>query len=38
MLPGETIFGADSHTTHFGWMGAFGAGSGARRWPRCGHG
>ncbi len=28
VLPGETIFGADSHTTHFGWMGAFGAGIG----------
>lgn len=28
ILPGETIFGADSHTTHFGWLGAFGAGVG----------
>lgn len=28
ILPGETIFGADSHTTHFGWLGAFGAGIG----------
>ena len=28
VLPGETIFGADSHTTHFGWIGAFGAGIG----------
>ncbi|MEW6578180.1 MAG: 3-isopropylmalate dehydratase large subunit [Chloroflexota bacterium] len=28
VLPGETILGADSHTTHFGWMGAFGAGIG----------
>jgi 3-isopropylmalate/(R)-2-methylmalate dehydratase large subunit len=28
ILPGETIFGADSHSTHFGWMGAFGAGVG----------
>lgn len=27
-LPGETILGADSHTTHFGWLGAFGAGVG----------
>ncbi len=27
-LPGETVFGADSHTTHFGWLGAFGAGVG----------
>jgi 3-isopropylmalate/(R)-2-methylmalate dehydratase large subunit len=28
VLPGELILGADSHTTHFGWMGAFGAGIG----------
>jgi len=28
ILPGEVILGADSHTTHFGWMGAFGAGVG----------
>ncbi len=28
VLPGQTILGADSHTTHFGWMGAFGAGVG----------
>ncbi|MBL8132700.1 MAG: 3-isopropylmalate dehydratase large subunit [Anaerolineae bacterium] len=28
ILPGETIFGSDSHTTHFGWMGAFGMGVG----------
>ncbi|MSP14652.1 MAG: 3-isopropylmalate dehydratase large subunit [Chloroflexi bacterium] len=28
VLPGETILGADSHTTHFGWLGAFGAGVG----------
>ena len=28
MLPGQTILGADSHTTHFGWLGAFGAGIG----------
>jgi len=27
-LPGETILGADSHSTHFGWLGAFGAGVG----------
>ncbi len=26
--PGQVILGADSHTTHFGWMGAFGAGVG----------
>lgn len=26
--PGQLILGADSHTTHFGWMGAFGAGVG----------
>lgn len=28
VLPGQTILGADSHTTHFGWLGAFGAGVG----------
>lgn len=28
ILPGETIFGSDSHTPHFGWMGAFGMGVG----------
>ncbi len=28
VLPGETILGADSHTTHYGWLGAFGAGMG----------
>lgn len=28
VLPGETILGADSHSTHFGWMGAFGMGVG----------
>ncbi len=28
ILPGETILGADSHTTHAGWLGAFGAGVG----------
>lgn len=28
VLPGQTILGADSHTPHFGWMGAFGAGVG----------
>ena len=27
-LPGQLILGADSHTTHFGWLGAFGAGIG----------
>jgi 3-isopropylmalate/(R)-2-methylmalate dehydratase large subunit len=27
-LPGQTILGADSHTTHYGWLGAFGAGIG----------
>ncbi|PJF44049.1 MAG: 3-isopropylmalate dehydratase large subunit [Phototrophicales bacterium] len=28
ILPGEMILGADSHSTHFGWLGAFGAGVG----------
>jgi 3-isopropylmalate/(R)-2-methylmalate dehydratase large subunit len=28
ILPGQVILGADSHTTHYGWMGAFGAGVG----------
>lgn len=28
ILPGETIFGSDSHTPHFGWLGAFGMGVG----------
>jgi len=28
VLPGQMILGADSHTTHHGWMGAFGAGIG----------
>lgn len=28
VLPGQMILGADSHTTHFGWLGAFGAGIG----------
>ena len=28
ILPGQMILGADSHTTHFGWLGAFGAGVG----------
>ena len=28
VLPGETVLGADSHTTHAGWLGAFGAGVG----------
>jgi len=28
VLPGETILGADSHSTHFGWLGAFGTGVG----------
>ena len=27
-LPGQVILGADSHTPHFGWLGAFGAGIG----------
>ena len=26
--PGQLILGADSHTTHYGWLGAFGAGVG----------
>lgn len=26
--PGQLVLGADSHTTHFGWLGAFGAGVG----------
>jgi len=28
VLPGETVLGADSHTPHAGWLGAFGAGIG----------
>jgi 3-isopropylmalate/(R)-2-methylmalate dehydratase large subunit len=28
VLPGQVILGSDSHTPHFGWMGAFGAGVG----------
>lgn len=28
ILPGEVILGSDSHTTHFGWLGAFGMGVG----------
>ncbi len=28
VLPGETIMGSDSHTPHFGWLGAFGMGVG----------
>ncbi len=28
ILPGQVILGADSHSTHYGWMGAFGAGIG----------
>ena len=28
VLPGQVILGADSHTTHCGWLGAFGAGIG----------
>ena len=28
ILPGQLILGADSHMTHYGWMGAFGAGLG----------
>ena len=28
VLPGEVILGSDSHSTHFGWLGAFGMGVG----------
>jgi homoaconitase/3-isopropylmalate dehydratase large subunit len=28
VLPGETILGSDSHSTHFGWLGAYGMGVG----------
>lgn len=28
VLPGEAIMGSDSHSTHFGWLGAFGMGVG----------
>jgi 3-isopropylmalate dehydratase large subunit len=28
VLPGDVVFGSDSHTTHFGWLGAFGMGVG----------
>jgi 3-isopropylmalate/(R)-2-methylmalate dehydratase large subunit len=28
VLPGQLILGADSHTTHFGWLGSFGTGVG----------
>ncbi len=28
VLPGDLILGADSHSTHYGWLGAFGAGIG----------
>ncbi len=28
ILPGQLILGADSHATHYGWLGAFGAGVG----------
>ncbi|GIK27156.1 MAG: 3-isopropylmalate dehydratase large subunit [Anaerolineae bacterium] len=28
VLPGEVVMGADSHTPHFGWLGAFGMGIG----------
>ncbi len=28
IMPGELILGSDSHTPHFGWLGAFGAGIG----------
>ena len=28
VFPGQLILGADSHSTHFGWLGAFGAGIG----------
>lgn len=27
-LPGDTVLGSDSHTPHFGWLGAFAAGVG----------
>lgn len=27
-LPGQTVLGSDSHTPHFGWLGAFAAGVG----------
>ncbi len=28
ILPGQLLLGADSHSTHYGWLGAFGAGIG----------
>ncbi|MEZ4868725.1 MAG: 3-isopropylmalate dehydratase large subunit [Caldilineaceae bacterium] len=28
VMPGDLILGSDSHTPHFGWLGAFGAGIG----------
>ena len=28
VLPGDLVLGSDSHTPHFGWLGAFGAGVG----------
>ncbi len=28
VLPGDVILGADSHSTHYGWLGAFGMGVG----------
>ncbi|MDE2922523.1 MAG: aconitase/3-isopropylmalate dehydratase large subunit family protein [Acidobacteriota bacterium] len=28
VLPGDVVLGSDSHTPHFGWLGAFGAGVG----------
>lgn len=28
VLPGDVVLGADSHSTHFGWLGAFGMGVG----------
>ena len=31
VLPGQMILGSDSHTTHFGWLGAFGTGIGRQR-------